>query len=59
MIDTKKFKKIGLRSKILLMGLQIFLPFVLYLAIRMGIRPLGIAVGVLLALSMLVMVVFG
>ena len=52
-------KKIGLREKIILLGLQVLLPFVLYLAIRLDNLPLGIGVGIFLVLCMLTLVLFG
>jgi hypothetical protein len=52
-------KKIGLKEKILLMGLQIALPFVLYGALKAGSEPLGLTIGILLALSMLVLILLG
>jgi len=58
MIEKSKFT-IGLREKIVILGLQIALPFVLYLAIDLESLPLGIGAGVFLAMSMLVLVVFG
>ena len=58
MIEKSKFT-IGLREKIVLLGLQIALPFVLYLAIEMDNLPLGIGAGIFLALSMLVLVLLG
>jgi hypothetical protein len=52
-------KKIGLKEKILLMGMQILLPFVLYGAMKSGSEPLGLTIGILLALSMLVLILLG
>lgn len=51
--------KVGLREKVVVLFLQILLPFVLYLAINWDSLPLGIGAGILLALSMLVLVLFG
>jgi hypothetical protein len=59
MVETKKVNKIGLREKIILLVLQVMLPFVLYIAINLDSLPLGIGAGILLALSMLVLVMFG
>lgn len=58
LVEKSKIIKIGLREKIILMGLQILLPFALYLAINLDSLPLGIAAGTLLVLSMLALVVF-
>jgi hypothetical protein len=58
MIERAKFK-IGLREKIILLLLQVLLPFVLYLAINLDNSPLGIGAASLLALSMIILVVFG
>jgi hypothetical protein len=52
-------KKIGLKEKILLMGLQIALPFILYGALKAGSEPLGLTIGILLALSMPVLILLG
>lgn len=54
-----KLLKIGLREKIGLLLLQVFLPFVLYLAIELNSLPLGIGAGILLLISMLILVLFG
>jgi len=54
-----KLLKIGLREKIILLFLQILLPFVMYLAINLNALLLGIGAGILLVLSMLTLVVFG
>ncbi len=51
--------KIGLREKIALLLLQILLPFVLYLAVKMANQSLEIAVAIMFGLSMLTLVVFG
>ena len=52
-------KKVGLREKVVILFLQIALPFVLYFAIIWDSLLLGIGTGVLLVLSMLYLVVFG
>lgn len=59
MAEAKKVIKIGMREKIVLLGLQVVLPFVLYLAIEMDSMPLGIGAGVILVLSMLALVLLG
>ena len=59
MVEAKKVIKIGLREKIILLLLQVLLPFVLYLAINLDNPPLGIGAASLLALSMIILVVFG
>ena len=58
-MEEKKFIQIGLREKIILLFLQILLPFVMYIAINMNALFLGISAGILLVLSMLMLVVFG
>jgi hypothetical protein len=58
-VEKSKILKIGLREKIILLVLQIALPFILYGAIKSGSGPLGLMVGVLLALSMLVLILLG
>ena len=52
-------KKIGLNEKIILLVLQILLPFVLYVALKAGSEPLGLTVGILFALSVLVLILLG
>lgn len=59
MAEAKKVIKIGLKEKTILLLLQVLLPFVLYIAINLDSLPLGIGAGILLALSMLVLVLFG
>jgi len=59
LVKKNIIKKIGLKEKILLMGLQILLPFVLYVALKAGSEPLGLTIGVLMALSMLVLILMG
>ena len=54
-----KLRAIGLRGKVVVLFLQILLPFVLYLAINLDSLPLGIGAGVLLVFSMLYLVIFG
>lgn len=52
-------KKIGLKEKILLMGLHIALPFVLFGSMKAGSGPLGLAIGISFGLSMLVLILMG
>jgi hypothetical protein len=59
MVEAKKVIKIGLREKIILLLLQVLLPLVLYLAINQDNPSLGIGAAILLALSMIVLVIFG
>ncbi len=55
----KKIIEIRLREKIILLFLQVMLPFVLYLAINLDSLPLGVGAAVLLVLTMLTLVLFG
>jgi len=57
-VKKNKFWKIGHRGKISLLILQILLPFVLYIALKGGNRPLEALIGIVLALSMLVLILF-
>jgi len=59
LVDKSKILNIGLREKIILLVLQIVLPFVLYGALKAGSEPLGLTIGILLALSMLVLILLG
>ena len=54
-----KLLKIGLREKIILLLLQVLLPFVMIIAINQELQPLGFAAGILLIISMLILVMFG
>ena len=58
-MEEEKFLKVGLKEKIILLVLQVMLPFVMYIAIDREIQPLGITAAILLTVSMLVLVVFG
>lgn len=59
LVEKSKILKIWLMEKIILLVLQIALPFVLYGAMKAGSEALGLTIGVLLALSMLVLILLG
>jgi len=52
-------KRTKLKYRILLLALQVLLPFGLYLAMQWGSQPLAVAVSALLGLSMLGLVGLG
>jgi hypothetical protein len=55
----KTMEKSKLKARILLLALQVLLPFGLYLAMQWGSQPLAVAVSALLGLSMLGLVWLG
>jgi hypothetical protein len=55
----KTMEKSKLKTRILLLALQVLLPFGLYLAMQWGSQPLAVAVSALLGLSMLGLVGLG
>ncbi len=58
-MTEKTMEKSKLRARILLLALQVLLPFGLYLAMQWGSQPLAVAVSALLGLSMLGLVWLG
>ncbi|MDY6867439.1 MAG: hypothetical protein SVT56_05980 [Chloroflexota bacterium] len=55
----KTMEKSKLKARILLLALQVLLPFGLYFAMQMGSQPLAVIVAALLGMSMLGLVWLG
>lgn len=58
-MTDKNLTKMRSKIKLYILGLQILLPFVLYIALKGGNRPLEALIGIVLALSMLVLILIG
>jgi len=58
-MTEKTMEKSKLKARILLLALQVILPFGLYLAMQMGSQALMLVIAALLGLSMLVLVWLG
>jgi hypothetical protein len=58
-MTEKTMKKAKLKARILLLALQVLLPFGLYLAMQRGSQSLMIVIAALLGLSMLGLVWLG
>jgi len=58
-LNERKMDKIRPKLRLILLFLQILLPFALYLALNRGNRPLEALIGILLGLSMLTLILIG
>lgn len=58
-MTDKNLTKMRSKIKLYILGLQILLPFVLYIALKGGNKPLELLIGFLFGLSMLVLILIG
>lgn len=58
-VADKNLTKMVSKIKLYILGLQILLPFALYLTLKGGNRPVEVVIGCLFTLSMLVLILIG